>query len=178
MGHFNEAEAELQKALEYDPLSAPVYSDYGRVLYWARRYDEALEKYRTAIEMNPDFGSVRLEREMLYEQMGRVDDWAASISLWGGFDAETWTAFRAHGFKGYWSVWYRRELNSRKRGTGSYNPELFARMGDKDRAFEDLAVAMEARDHRMSQLRVNPVLDPLRSDPRFAELLRRMNLEP
>lgn len=178
MGHFNEAEAELQKALDYDPLSAPVYADYGRVLYWARRYDEALEKYNTAVDMNPDFGSVRLEREYLFEQMGRADDWAASIAVWGGFDAETWTAFRAHGLKGYWSVLYRRELNSRKRGKGRYDPELFARMGDKERALEDLAVAMEARDHRVTQLKVNPLLDLLRSDPRFAELLRRMNLEP
>lgn len=177
MGHFNEAEAELQKALDYDPLSAPVYADYGRVLYWARRYDEALEKYNTAVDMNPDFGSVRLERESLYEQMGRADDWAASIALWGGFDSETWAAFRAHGLKGYWSVWYRRKLNRREWGRGTDNADLFARMGDKDRALEDLAVAMEARDHRVTQIKVNPILDPLRSDSRFAELLRRMNLE-
>jgi len=178
MGHFNEAEAELQKALEYDPFSAPIYADYGRVLYWARRYDEALEKYRIALEMNPDFGSVRLERESLYEQMGRVDDWAAGIALWGGFDTETLTAFRTHGLKGYWTVCYRREINRRERRRGTDNAELFARMGDTDRALEDLVAAMEARDHRVTQLKVNPILDPLRSDPRFAELLRRMNLEP
>jgi len=178
MGHFNEAEAELQKALEYDPFSAPIYADYGRVLYWARRYDEALEKYRIALEMNPDFGSVRLERESLYEQMGRVDDWAAGIALWGGFDTETLTAFRTHGLKGYWTVCYRREINRRERRRGTDNAELFARMGDTDRALEDLVAAMEARDHRVTQLKVNPILDPLRSDPRFTELLRRMNLEP
>jgi hypothetical protein len=75
-------------------------------------------------------------------------------------------------------VWYRRKLNRRESGRGSDNAELFARMGDKDRALEDLALAIEQRDHRMTQLKVNPILDPLRSDPRFAELLRRMNLDP
>lgn len=175
MGRFSEAEAELQKALEYDPFSAPIYSDYGRVLYWARRYDEAREKYRRALDMNPYFGSMRIELEALYEQMGRVDDWAALV---GGFDAETRQAFRAHGFKGYWSVWYRRKLNRREWGRGNDNAELFARMGDKDRALEDLAFAMKVHDHRMTQIKVNPILDFLRSDPRFVELLRQMNLNP
>ena len=89
MGRFDEAEAEMQKALERDPISAPVYADYGRVLYWARRYDEALEKYRKASEMNAEFGSMPVERELLYEQMGRLDDWAASVEKYNGFDAET-----------------------------------------------------------------------------------------
>ena len=56
--------------------------------------------------------------------------------------------------------------------------EVFARIGDKDRAFEALEFAIEMRDHRMSQLKVNPLYDPLRSDPRFTELLRRMKLTP
>ena len=178
MGRFSEAEAEMQKALEYDPLSAPIYADYGRVLYWARRYDEALEKYHRASDMNPEFGSMRLERELLYEQMGRVDDWAASVQMGGGFDARTEEAFRTYGLKGYWTVQYRRKLNRRARARGSDDAELFARMGDTDRALEDLAYAINARDHRMSQLKVNPILDPLRSDPRFGKLLRRMNLTP
>jgi hypothetical protein len=88
------------------------------------------------------------------------------------------TAFRTHGLKGYWTVCYRREINRRERRRGTDNAELFARMGDTDRALEDLVAAMEARDHRVTQLKVNPILDPLRSDPRFTELLRRMNLEP
>ena len=174
MAHFNEAEAELQKALEYDPLSAAVYADYGRVLYWARRYDEALEKYRRASDMNPDFGAMRLERELLYEQMGRVDDWEASV--YQGGDAEMRDVYRKHGRRGLWRVWYQRlaRLSSKP----SYSlAEALTRLGDKDRALENLAYAIKMReDHRVTQLKVNPILDPLRSDPRFAELLLRMNL--
>ena len=177
MSRFDEAEAEMQKALELDPISAPVYADFGRVLYWARRYDEALEKYRKAYEVSAtDFGAVELERNQLHEQMGRLDDWAASIEKHGGFDAETREAYRTHGLSGYWRVRYRRKGKEPERS--SDRAELFARVGDKDRALEDLAFAISERDHRMTQLKVNPILDPLRSDPRFAELLRRMNLTP
>jgi len=174
MGHFSEAEAELQKALEYDPLSAPVYADYGRVLYWARRYDEALEKYRIASDMNPDFGSMRLERELLYEQLGRVDDWAASAEQG---DAETRDAYRKDGPRGVWMVWYQKI--AKLPGASYTRAEALARIGDKDRALENLADAIKMRnDHRVTQIKVNPVLDSLRSDPRFPELLRRMNLKP
>jgi serine/threonine protein kinase/tetratricopeptide (TPR) repeat protein len=176
MGRFDEAEAEMQKALERDPISAPVYADYGRVLYWARRYDEALEKYRKASELSPSFGAMQYEREQLYEQMGRIEDWAASIEEHGGFDAEMREAYRAYGPKGYWRVRYRRML--RHPNGSSDRAEVCARVGDKDRAFEDLAFTIGTRDHRMTQLKVNPILDPLRSDPRFAELLRRMKLAP
>ena len=173
MGHFNEAEAELQKALEYDPLSAPVYSDYGRVLYWARRYDEALEKYRRASDMNPSFGSMGLERELLYEQMGRFDDWEASVELGG--DAETREAYRKHGRRGLWRVWNQRL--ARLPGANYACAEMLARLGDNDRALANLAYAIKMReDHRVTQLKVNPIFDPLRSDSRFAELLLRMNL--
>jgi tetratricopeptide (TPR) repeat protein len=177
MGRFDEAEAEMQKALELDPVSAPIYSDYGRVLYWARRYDEALEKYRRASEMNPSYGSVQLELEFLYEQMGRIDDWAQLVEQGGGFDAQTRKAYRTHGYRGVWRVWYRRNA---KQPEGSFTrAETCARMGDRDQALEDIAYAIKKRDdHRVTQLKVNLIFDPLRSDPRFTELLRHMNLTP
>ncbi|HEX7956819.1 MAG TPA: tetratricopeptide repeat protein, partial [Pyrinomonadaceae bacterium] len=176
MGRFAEAEAEMQKALECDPVSAPVYADYGRVLYWARRYEEALEKYRKASEMNPSFGAMTYEREQLYEHAGKLNEWAASVEKYGGFDAETREAFRARGLRGYWQELYRRQVKNPVGGND--RAELFARVGDKDRAFEELAFAIASRDHRMTQLRVNPTLDPLRADPRFEGLLRRMKLTP
>jgi tetratricopeptide (TPR) repeat protein len=146
------------------------------VLYWARRYDEALEKYRKASEMSASFGAMTLERNQLYEQAGRLDDLADSLEKDGGFDAETREAFRARGLRGYWRVLYRRML---KHPEGSSDrAELFARFGDKERALADLAYAIKTRDHRMTQLKVNPVYDALRSDPRFLELLRRMKLTP
>lgn len=175
MGRFDEAEAEMREALERDPVSAPVYADYGRVLFLARRYDEALEKYRKASEINASFGSMEYERERLYEQMGRLDDWAASREKRKSFDPELREAFRTQGLKGFWTVEYRRALKNQHRKDNWY-AELFARMGDKDRAFENLKYCISNRYHPMTQIKVNPFFDPLRSDPRFKELLRQMNL--
>jgi hypothetical protein len=115
------------------------------------------------------------DRQLLYEQAGRLDDWAASVEKRGDFDAEKREAYRTQGLKGFWTVEYRNALKN-PQNRSYWNAELFARMGDKDRAFENLAHAISIRDHLMSQLKVNPILDPLRSDPRFEELLRHMNL--
>jgi eukaryotic-like serine/threonine-protein kinase len=177
MGRFDEAEAEMQKALDLDPVSAPVYADYGKVLYLARRYPEALEKYNKASDINASFGYMQYERELVFEQLGRLDDWAASREKRGVIDAERREAFRRQGFKGFWTVDYERAIKTQQ-NKGYSLAKLFARMGDKDRAFEALEYSISARSHALTDLKVDPLFDPLRSDPRFEELLRRMKLTP
>ena len=54
--------------------------------------------------------------------------------------------------------------------------EMYARLSENDKALQELKGAFDARDHRITQLKVNLVFDPLRSDPRFTELMRHMNL--
>ena len=170
MGRFEEAEAEMKLALVLDPVSAPVLADYGRVLFWARRYDEAAEKYRTVDEMNNVFGAWHVEAMYCYEQMGRTSEWEALRERIGGFDPEERKAYRAHGLRGYWMV------RSRRQQPDNEAAEIAVRVGDKEKALGYLEKAIRARDHRMTQLKVNPIFDPLRSDSRFLELLRRMNL--
>ncbi|HEX7332884.1 MAG TPA: protein kinase, partial [Pyrinomonadaceae bacterium] len=176
-GRFDEAETEMLEALKLDPISAPVYADYGKVLYWARRYDEALEKHRKASEISPSLTTMEYERELLYEKMGRLDDWAASREKRGEFDAETREAFRTQGLKGFWTVLYGHALKD-PQNRSYWLAILFARMGDKDRAFENLEYCISVRDHSMTQIKVDPFLDSLRSDPRFEELLQQMKLTP
>jgi serine/threonine protein kinase/tetratricopeptide (TPR) repeat protein len=177
MGRFDEAEAEMQKALDLDPVSAPVYADYGKVLYLAHRYPEALEKYDKAYDINASFGAMQFERELVYEQLGRLDDWVASREKRGQIDDEGRDAFRREGFKGFWTVDYQRAIKT-QRHKGYNLAALFARMGDNNRAFEALEYTMSKRNHALTDLKVDPLFEPLRSDPRFDELLRCMNLTP
>lgn len=79
-------------------------------------------------------------------------------------------AYRAYSVRGYWMV------RSRRPGPANESAETAVRLGDNEKALGYLEEAIRDRDHRMTQLKVNPIFDPLRSDPRFLELLRRMNL--
>ena len=173
MGRFAEAEAEMKRAVALDPVSVPVHADYARVLFWARRYEESLAMYHKVAEMGDDFGSFHIEAKQCYEQMGRLAEWEAFQEKSGGFDPEERKAFRADGFRGYWMLQYRR---SGRRPGGTDGAEIAARVGDVDKAIRDLEGAISIRDHRMTQLKVNPLFHPLRSDARFAQLLSRMNL--
>lgn len=174
MGRFEEAEAEIKLALMLDPVSGPVLADYGRVLFWQRRYDEAVEKYRMVAEMGNVFGAWHVEAQLCFEQAGMDSEWAALQTLMGGkFDNEQREAFRVHGLHGYWMVRYRRQD-----WVGNWDAaEISARVGDKQKALRYLAEAIKERDHRVTQLKVNPIFDLLRSDPRFEELRRRVNLK-
>lgn len=86
---------------------------------------------------------------------------------------EIQNVYRTQGAEAYW----RRHLATfRSLNEPEYQLiENFARLGDRDNAFRVMDLTFQARDHRMTQLKVNPILDPLRSDPRFDGFLRRMN---
>lgn len=121
--------------------------------------------------MDNFFGAWHVEAMYCYEQMGRTAEWETLRERIGGFDLEERKAYRAHGLRGYWMVRYRRrQVNDNDAA------EIAARVGDTEKALGYLEKTIRARDHRMTQLKVNPIYDPLRSDSRFLELLRRMNL--
>jgi serine/threonine protein kinase/Tfp pilus assembly protein PilF len=174
MGRADESIAEEKRALSLDPMSVPIYADLGRAYFYARRYDESLAQYRKAIELNPDWDAFYAELGTLYEQMGMVDEYVRLVN-----DDVLRRAFTAHGIRGYWGK--SRELIEAQQpafNTHYGRAEVYARLGDKDKAFKELSGAFDARDHLITQLKVNPVLDSLRSDARFAELMSRMNLKP
>jgi serine/threonine protein kinase/tetratricopeptide (TPR) repeat protein len=175
MSRFEEAEAEIKLALMLDPVSPPVLADYGRVLFWQRRYDEAVEKYRMVAEMGNIFGAWHVEAHLCYEQAGLTSEWAVLRELLGDtFDTEEREALRARGLHGYWMVKYRRQEWQSNWDAA----EICARVGDKQKALRFIAEAIKERDHHVTQLKVDPIFDLLRSDPRLEELLRRVNLTP
>jgi serine/threonine protein kinase len=174
MGRFDEAIEEEKRALNLDPVSVPIYADLGRVYFYARRYDESLAQYRKAIELDPEWGAFYAELSGLYEQLDMQAELMQLVK-----DERLKRAFIAHGIRGYWRK-YVALCETMPHSSRDYHgmAEISARLGQKDKALKQLWAALDARDHRVTQLKVNPVFDSLRSDSRFAELMERMNLEP
>ncbi len=187
MGRNEEAIKLARRAQQLDPLNLEATTNLGATLIRARRYSESIEQANRALELNSDFGpAFSLLREN-YEYMGLYAQAAAPhqgelMRLWGVSEEETAGLEDAatSGSEGYW-----RWLLSfyKERAKSQYAaPTLFAKcygqLGKKDQAFEWLETAYEQRDGRLIFLKVLPAWDPLRDDPRFTDLLRRMNLGP
>jgi tetratricopeptide (TPR) repeat protein len=170
MGRAAESIVQEKLALQLDPASLPLYADLGRVYFWARRYDEAVEQYRRASEMGADFGAFYAEFQYVYEQQRQYDKWFNHVAASVAVNEFNRAAFLARDWQKYVRA-------TAEHGMPHDRAENYARSGQPDKAFEQLDVAYRTRDHRLSQLRVNPVWDPLRSDPRFQALVRRMNLQ-
>jgi len=169
MGRADESIAHERRALELDPVSLPVHASVGRVYFWARRYDEALQYYTKAREMEPTFGAFYAELRYVYEQKQMYAEWFGALDQ----PLDVSDVNKQGLLSQYWKEFAR--INARG-GAPHDRAENYARADDKNNAFAQLELAYENHDHRMSQLRVNPIWDPLRSDPRFVELLRRMKL--
>ncbi len=184
MGRFAEAIAAAKRARALDPLSAPSNATVGRVLYTARQYDQALEELQKTLDMFPEFGytyiflSLVYNQKEMYEeafevaQRGRniMGDSPEPVALQGYALARAGKRREAFKLLG--------ELQARSQQ--QYVPPflftiLYEALGDQQRAIESLEEAFEDRSWFLRMLKVEPVLDPLRSDPRFQDLLRRMN---
>jgi serine/threonine-protein kinase len=194
-GRLEEALAEADLAVSLDPLSAIAQEGRGFVLMVSRRYEEAIEQYRLLLEFEPSFYKAWTSLGRVYAQMG---DYARAIEMYekglqlGGTIPNILAALgQAHALNGETArarelLQQLHEMSSSASRTGSGTSAVPATcfaivhlgLGENDRALEWLEAGMERRQMSMSALKVHPVYDPLRHEPRFQALLQGLGLAP
>jgi serine/threonine-protein kinase len=193
LGRFDESIAEYQRALDIDPLSLAISSDLGMVYYQARQYDRAVEHLKKVIEMDPNYVRSHFYLAYVYEEKGMFDEALTELEkanlLEGDSPSELAkgkaairNAFRLSGARGYWRMRLDIVKDEARRGKRLYfagnstnMAQLHARVGERDQAFEWFEKVYEDREPSLLWLKVAPDCDNLRSDPRFTDLLRRVN---
>lgn len=185
MGRNEEAFAQIEQARQLDPLDAGIAMNVGDFFYFTRRYDEAVAHYSRTLEQNPDFQPVALklvrvhtktgdfaEAEKILRTTGEVvRGRETSLAAWGRLHAAA--GRRAQALKVIGEL----KVQATKRYIPPYTfAEIHGLLGDRDEAFAWLNNALEERTDWLVLLKINPLMDPMRADPRFAELLRRVGL--
>jgi tetratricopeptide (TPR) repeat protein len=184
-GRHDEALAEVSRARDLDPRSAIISAAIANIQFYARRYDEAVAETRRALELDPGIVGIYTIQRWAYERKGMKDEALAAFERERAFAGDTPTTRlkRAHVLAAVGrSDEARAVLNEliRRRDHEWVTPHeigvVYALLGDRDEAFAWLQRA--AREHAIGVafVKVDPQLDPLRDDPRFAELLRAAGL--
>lgn len=184
MGRFDEAISEIESARDLDPFSTPINSFLGQTLYYARRYDAALRQYARSLEMNLELDESHERIADIYEQQGRPADAFAerqqALRLQGNtiLAASLDRIYQHSGYKGYLLARIQSlERPSKLASTSNlYLAHLYAILGDQPHALHYLERAHDERDPWLLNLQVDPAMDPLRSSPRFRDLIQRIGL--
>lgn len=183
-GRFDEAFKEMSRARQIEPLSLIIQADDAAIFYFSRRYDLAIEKFLAVLEMEPNFPRATMV-VYAYAQKGQFEDALAAMersrqaygdSPWAWSE----TAY-IYGRAGQTTL--ARSALQKLAAMNRVRPidpmtfaEAYIGLGEKDRALEELSKAVDAHSPSVTALLVNPTYDPLRSDPRFQQLLRTVHL--
>jgi tetratricopeptide (TPR) repeat protein len=179
MNRLDEAVSEIDYAARLDPLSAQVQSTYGRVLYRARRFDGARARLERALELEPRNAQIYGRLAGVHEQLRRYDD---AIELLDKMDALSGrpatqsAAARARILAHAGRTSEARKLLADVPPQSPQRAEVFAALGENDAAFASLFRALDQRDSWLLFIKSDPTFDGLHRDPRWATVLRRMNL--
>jgi adenylate cyclase len=190
LGRHEEAIREAKVAVELNPLSTACWNVLAFRYYFARKYELALEALEASLELDPYSLGTLLDRVFVFVAMGRYaeaksandrkrevmgvathldenDEYTALIYAWSGNRAE---ARR---------ILARVEAVQKNEYVASPTTlaMIYAAFGDKDEAFARLEKIIQERGVQIEKLKVQPLFDPIRSDPRFTDLLRRIGLE-
>jgi eukaryotic-like serine/threonine-protein kinase len=184
LGRFDEARAELKKAQDLDPLSLLINTSAGRELYFARQYPAAIEQFRKTLDMDRNFVPAQHGIELAYAQNGMFREAVAErqrvLTLSGSPDlaAAIGDDYRKSGYEGVLQSWLEGLNEVSKRGyVSSYNiAQINARLGHSAEAQTMLERAYGARDGNLTYLKVDPVFDDLRADPKFQGLLVKLSM--
>lgn len=183
MRRWPEAWAKGERCLDLDPRNSAFQVSFGWVLLFSRRYDDAIEQLHKALRTNPDLLGAHEKLWTAFEQKRMYEEALAEAKKFRALrgQAEVVEALaRGYAETGYPGAIGRaaEKLAARSKLTFVQRTELarlYARAGQKDRALEWLEKAYEVRDSILVYLQVDPDWDSLRDDPRFQDLLRRMN---
>jgi TolB-like protein/DNA-binding winged helix-turn-helix (wHTH) protein len=194
LGRTDKAVQEMQRARELDPLSLQVADDLAWMLAYSRRYDEAVAQFHSVLEMDPNFRRARWGLARVYELKGmykeaiseclkipalpNIDPFAKALferrcSLY----EKVYTTSGAERVNRRWFESARQEIKDAiNRDDDPYSiATLYAASGADEKALDLLERSYAQHDSALLQLKVDPRMDSLRSNPRFQALLRRMN---
>jgi TolB-like protein/tetratricopeptide (TPR) repeat protein len=181
-GRFDEALTLANRAVALDPSSVLANRDKAIILYLARRNDECIEQCKRTLELDRYNAGVYLYLGRTYEQLGRSQDAVEAYLTPLTFSEQNRdmvVALRAAaargGPKAFWSLRLQYLLKEPTPRTASV-AAVYVLMGDHDRAMEWLERLYSNRGAQIVNLKVHPVWDPLRADPRFQHLLERAGL--
>jgi len=186
MGRLDEAIASEKRAHELAPLSLAISSDLGLLSYLARKYDQAIDQYHQTLEMDQSFAYSHWKLGLAYEQKGMYEQAISELHKAVGLSGRSTLAKELLGYvcavagKADEARAVLDELSelSKHRHVSAYRvAAIYAALNRKDQAFDWLERAYEQRDPWLIWLKLNPVLDSIRSDSRFTDLLRRIGLE-
>jgi TolB-like protein/Tfp pilus assembly protein PilF len=183
MGRHDEAVAEMRTAMDLEPLSLQQGANYAAVLMYARRFDEAVEQAKRTTELDPTHIGGLAWLAHTYNAAGRYNEAlevanrtvvapsyqpraqrGISYAMSGQREnalrvADEWKEAEKSGYVMiYWLA------------------ATYAQLGDKDAAFAELEKSYQNRDWFLQRLKVDPFMDPLRGDPRFDAMIKRLNL--
>jgi TolB-like protein/DNA-binding winged helix-turn-helix (wHTH) protein/Tfp pilus assembly protein PilF len=185
MGRIEEALALARRAQRLDPVSPGAQMNVGVILYFARRYDDAVVAIKETLDLAPDFGPAYVTLGRIYVAKGMparaVAELERALALMGRRpDVLTPYAYalaRAGRQREARTVLDELRETAKRQAPAPVRVALVhIALGETDRAFEWLEKAIEARDWQMGLLNVEPAFDPLRSDRRFAALVERVGL--
>jgi TolB-like protein len=178
MGHTDAGLEELNRAVALDPLNPESHLDLGIGLQYSGRYQPAIEAFNRALEINPADVGARNHRGFSELMLGQFD---AAQKDCGGTD-RTWVGMLCM------TLLYHKQreqsqaeaelaamLKSLGNGASYQYVEIYAQWGDVPKALYWLDTALKVRDPGITELKVDPLLDPLRKEPHFQEIERKLN---
>jgi TolB-like protein/Tfp pilus assembly protein PilF len=182
LGKFDEAIAEGKKSIELDPLSPVINVDYGQNFYYARRFDEAIVQLRKAVELDPGFFYTHYNLGIAlqakgdlsgaiaeYEKAAQLTDDPLTVTLLAAAKAKSGDQNAAK------QALTELDRSQSREGASYSRALLYLSLGNKEQALRWLEQSFADRDgSNIGYVKVEPLLDPLRGDPRFEALVQKV----
>jgi TolB-like protein/Tfp pilus assembly protein PilF len=182
MGRHDEAIAEMKRAMELEPLSLVQGANFAAVYLYARQFDKALDQAKKTYDLDPNLVTGQnwmchsYDVNGMYAESLAISEKAAQLnrSLLAALGYAYAKSGRRQEAEAVLKQW--KEIGKAKYVTNYWLAIVYAALGEKEAAFAELEKAYQAHDWFFQRLRVDPFMDPLRDDPRFKDLVRRLGL--